>query len=131
MLGTVETVELGHMVARLDGAARSGEKGARAISVTMNDYNAIDHGYATTIHKNQGATVDLAFVLASGTMDRHLTYVAMTRHRDSAQLYAGRDEFAYCRADQSLAPGRLVEHGAAPYEHKAEEPRQLFCDTGN
>jgi hypothetical protein len=27
-------------------------------------------------------------------MDRHLTYVAMTRHRDGAALYAGRDEFA-------------------------------------
>lgn len=119
MLGTVETVERGHMVARLDGAARSGENGARAISVTMNDYNAIDHGYATTIHKNQGATVDRSFVLASGKMDRHLTYVAMTRHRDSAQLYAGRDEFTDRRADQSLAPGRLVEHGPAPYENKA------------
>jgi ATP-dependent exoDNAse (exonuclease V) alpha subunit len=26
--------------------------------VPMGDYQAIDHGYATTIHKNQGATVD-------------------------------------------------------------------------
>jgi hypothetical protein len=26
-------------------------------------------------------------------MDRHLTYVAMTRHREEARLYAGRDEF--------------------------------------
>lgn len=52
----------------------------------MNDYQSIDHGYATTIHKSQGETVDRAFVLASGTMDRHLTYVAMTRHRDVAQL---------------------------------------------
>jgi hypothetical protein len=26
-------------------------------------------------------------------MDRHLTYVAMTRHRDAVTLYAGRDEF--------------------------------------
>ncbi|WP_081455395.1 hypothetical protein [Roseibium aggregatum] len=34
--------------------------------------------YATTIHKSQGATVDRAYVLASATMDRHLTYVAMT-----------------------------------------------------
>ena len=34
--------------------------------------------------------MDRAFVLASGTMDRHLTYVAMTRHRDGARLYAGR-----------------------------------------
>src|SRR5262249_39310306 len=55
-------------------------------------YQAFDHGYATTIHKSQGATVDRAFVMASSTLDRHLTYVAMTRHRDSAHLYAGRDE---------------------------------------
>src|SRR5690606_10386297 len=90
MLGTVEAVEPGRVIARLDGAARNLGAGTRAISVSMTDYAAIDHGYATTIHKNQGATVDRAFVLASGTMDRHLTYVAMTRHRDSAQLYAGR-----------------------------------------
>ncbi len=64
------------------------------MSVSMADYAAVDHGYATTIHKAQGATVDRAYVLASGTMDRHLTYVSMTRHRDGAQLYAGRDEFS-------------------------------------
>jgi hypothetical protein len=56
-------------------------------------YQSFDHGYATTIHKTQGATVDRAFVLASQTMDRHLTYVSMTRHRDRVQLYAGRDAF--------------------------------------
>ena len=60
----------------------------------MGDYQAIDHGYATTIHKNQGATVDRSYVMASGTMDRHLTYVAMTRHRDGVQLYAAQDEFS-------------------------------------
>ena len=60
----------------------------------MADYAAVDHGYATTIHKSQGATVDRSFVLASETMDRHLTYVAMTRHREGAAIYAGREEFA-------------------------------------
>lgn len=123
MLGTVEAVEPGRMVARLDGAARSGEEGARAISVSMNDYNAIDHGYATTIHKNQGATVDRAYVLASGTMDRHLTYVAMTRHRDGVQLYAGQDEFTNA--------GRLVEHGAAPFEHKEGNRESYFVTLEN
>ncbi|MCZ4348165.1 Ti-type conjugative transfer relaxase TraA [Devosia neptuniae] len=126
MLGTVEAVEPDRMVARLDGAARSMGEGARAISVSMNEYNAIDHGYATTIHKNQGATVDRAFVLASGTMDRHLTYVAMTRHRDGAQLYAGMDEFADRRAGQSLASGRLVEHGVAPYENNPKNRDSYF-----
>jgi hypothetical protein len=56
-------------------------------------YAHIDHGYAVTLHKAQGATVDRTFVLASGGMDRHLAYVAMTRHRDSATLYAGHDDF--------------------------------------
>ncbi len=89
MLGTVETVEAGALQIRLDGA---GQKHARAVSISVNSYQAFDHGYATTIHKSQGATVDRTFVMASCTMDRHLTYVAMTRHRDSVQLYAGRDE---------------------------------------
>jgi Ti-type conjugative transfer relaxase TraA len=94
MIGTVEAVEDGRLTARLDQPASRKEGEGRRVSVSMADYAAVDHGYATTIHKSQGATVDRAFVLASETMDRHLTYVAMTRHRDGAALYAGRDEFA-------------------------------------
>jgi len=99
MLGTVEHVEKGLIITRLDG------RGGDSVSILTDSYQAIDHGYATTIHKNQGATVDRAFVLASSTMDRHLTYVAMSRHRDSVQLYANSQEFA--RA------GRLVDQGDA------------------
>jgi hypothetical protein len=123
MLGTVEHVEAGRIVAQLDG--RSGD----SVSVPMGDYQAIDHGYATTIHKNQGATVDRSYVLASGTMDRHLTYVAMTRHRDGAQLYAGQDEFT--NVGQTLAAGRLVEHGAAPYEHQSGKSDSYFVTLEN
>jgi hypothetical protein len=32
-------------------------------------------------------------VLATPGMDRHLSYVAMTRHREEARLYAGNDDF--------------------------------------
>jgi Ti-type conjugative transfer relaxase TraA len=99
MLGTVAGVEDGRIIARLDGKGRDGAE--RMVTVSTADYAAIDHGYATTIHKTQGATVDRSFVLASGTMDRHLTYVAMTRHRDGAQLYAAREEFKGRGADQS------------------------------
>ncbi len=124
MLGTVESVEPGRLTARLDGAVRSRED-ARSVSISTNDYRAIDHGYATTIHKNQGATVDRAFVMASGTMDRHLTYVAMTRHRDGAQLYAAQDEFADRNA------GRLVEHGTAPYQHDPKNRDSYFVTLEN
>ena len=88
-------------------APRDQTRGARCLSHVA-DYAAIDHGYATTIHKSQGATVDRAYVLASDRMDRHLSYVAMTRHREEATLYAGRDEFK----DLAALSERLSRSGA-------------------
>jgi len=117
MLGTVEHVEKGKIIARLDG------RGGDSVSIATDSYQAIDHGYATTIHKNQGATVDRAFVLASRTMDRHLAYVAMTRHRDSVQLYADIQEFSNA--------GRLVDHGVAPYEHNPQSRDSYFVTLEN
>ncbi|MDL2410985.1 ATP-binding domain-containing protein, partial [Rhizobium calliandrae] len=95
MLGSVVTVEPDAMQIRLDD---NGKEGVRSVSLPVKTYQAFDHGYATTIHKSQGSTVDRAFVMASSTMDRHLTYVAMTRHRDSAKLYVGRDELKDVKA---------------------------------
>ncbi|MEZ5784485.1 MAG: Ti-type conjugative transfer relaxase TraA [Rhizobiaceae bacterium] len=63
------------------------------VSVEQSLYRNIDHGYATTIHKSQGATVDRVKVLATLSLDRHLTYVAMTRHREDMALYYGRRSF--------------------------------------
>ena len=91
VLGTVERAGEGRLDVRLD--SEQGEGRGQAVTVDVAVYDALDHGYATTIHKAQGATVDRSWVLASGSMDRHLTYVAMTRHREEARLYAGRDEF--------------------------------------
>ena len=84
-LGRVEEAAAGRLGVVLDNGERR--------TVEAHAYAAVDHGYAVTIHKSQGATVDRAFVLASGGMDRHLTYVAMTRHREQVTLYAGRDDF--------------------------------------
>lgn len=101
MLGTVELVGEGRLVAKLDGKAQP-------VQIDTGAYKAFDHGYATTIHKTQGATVDRAFVLASDSMDRHMTYVAMTRHRAEARLYAGQDQFE----DMEALKGRLGRSGA-------------------
>lgn len=69
------------LVVKLDGEP------ARTITLNSKQYASFDHGYATTIHKSQGITVDKGLVLGSTTMDRHLTYVAMTRHREDVKLY--------------------------------------------
>ncbi|TCK19619.1 plasmid mobilization system relaxase [Ancylobacter aquaticus] len=121
MLGTViaTTDEAGNprLTVRLDAG--------REVTFTTDTYRNIDHGYATTIHKSQGATVDHTFVLASSMMDQHLTYVAMSRHRHSVTMYAAQDEFSNPRA------GRLVAHGPASYEHEPSNKMSYFVTLEN
>lgn len=89
---------IGHVVeaapARIVAVVGEGDQ-RRQVVVEQRFYSNLDHGYATTIHKSQGATVDRVKVLASLSLDRHLTYVAMTRHREDLQLYYGTRSFAY------------------------------------
>ncbi|TIX93570.1 Ti-type conjugative transfer relaxase TraA [Rhizobium sp. P44RR-XXIV] len=125
MLGTVQTVELGAIQVQLDGGAGRGQNNDRIVTIPTKSYQSFDHGYATTIHKTQGATVDRAYVMVSQTMDRHLTYVAMTRHRDGVQLYASQEEFTDRKA------GRLVEHGKAPYENDPKNRDSYFVTLEN
>jgi hypothetical protein len=66
----------------------------RSVQVDLKDYNRIDHGYAATIHKAQGMTVDRTHVLATPGMDAHSSYVALSRHRRRMDLHYGRDDFA-------------------------------------
>ena len=85
-LGTIEQVSAQSMTVRTDDG--------RDVAFDLNDYNRIDHGYAATIHKAQGMTVDRAHVLATPGMDGHGSYVALSRHRDGMDLHYGRDDFA-------------------------------------
>ena len=66
----------------------------RSVAFDLKDYDRIDHGYAATIHKAQGMTVDRTHVLATPGMDAHGSYVALSRHRDGMDLHYGRDDFA-------------------------------------
>ena len=43
----------------------------RSVSFDLKDYDRIDHGYAATIHKAQGMTVDRTHVLATPGLDAH------------------------------------------------------------
>ncbi|MBY5871924.1 Ti-type conjugative transfer relaxase TraA [Rhizobium leguminosarum] len=116
MLGEVIAVAPDAIQVRLDGKAQT-QDGQRQVTVPVNRYQAFDHGYATTIHKTQGATVDRSFVLASTTMDRHLTYVAMTRHREGVQLYAGLDAFKTERALTEALSRSGVKETTLDYTH--------------
>ena len=85
-LASIEQVTSQRMAVRTDDG--------RSVAFDTKDYAHIDHGYAATIHKAQGMTVDRAHVLATPGMDSHGAYVALSRHRDGVDLHYGRDDFA-------------------------------------
>jgi len=70
------------------------------------DYGDFTYGYAATIHKLQGATVDQSFVLATPHFDRFITNVALDRHRYGVELYCGQDDFeSYENFKRTLSRG--------------------------
>ncbi len=87
------------------------------VVVEQRFYRNLDHGYATTIHKSQGATVDRVKVLASLSLDRHLTYVAMTRHREELALYYGRRSFDLNGGLINILSKRNAKETTLDYEH--------------
>ncbi|WP_068876894.1 Ti-type conjugative transfer relaxase TraA, partial [Phenylobacterium sp. CCH9-H3] len=91
-LGTVERIDGPSLSVRLDGADRLAGEG-RQVQFDLKDYADFDHGYASTIHKSQGVTVDRTHVLATDGLDRHGAYVAMSRHRDGLAVHYGADDF--------------------------------------
>jgi Ti-type conjugative transfer relaxase TraA len=75
------------------------------IHVNTAEYKYLEYGYAATVHKSQGITVDRTYLLPTSHYDAHSTYVAMTRHRKSCDIFVSRDIFTNDR-DLSATLGR-------------------------
>ena len=107
MPGTVVTAETGKLAIALDGDTD------RLIHFDPSQFQSFDHGYAVTIHKSQGATVDQSYVLASRSIDRHLAYVAMTRHREDMRVFiSNRDSPIWVKdRQQRNRPEQVRSHG--------------------
>ena len=78
--GTVRHIENGRVFAELDGGEVIGFDSAA--------YRNFRHGYAGTIYKGQGDTVDQAYLYHSEHWRSAASYVGMTRHREKAELFA-------------------------------------------
>ncbi|MCT4609430.1 MAG: AAA family ATPase [Pelagimonas sp.] len=118
MLGTVTHAGENGLSVKLD--TEDGQR--RLVTINPHHYRSFDHGYAVTVHKSQGATVDRSYVLASKSMDRSLAYVAMTRHRNDMKLYLNAKDKPIWAGDQSpnLNPQEVqhaqIQESAAPAE---------------
>lgn len=62
------------------------------VLVDLNKYQQVDYGYAMSVHKAQGQTVDNVTILMSETMtDREWTYVATSRHRKECHVFVAEE----------------------------------------
>jgi len=84
------------------------------------------HGYATTVHRSQGATVDRAHVYADGG-GRELGYVAMSRARQSCHAYLVADDLDQAADDlrrdwgRQLRPTWAIDTGLPSQESLSNE----------
>ena len=126
-LGTIQEIDGARVTVKLD------EGRTLAFDATL--YQDFAHGYAATIHKSQGATVDQTHVFASQYMDRQAAYVAMSRHRDGADLYYGKDEFSSFDQLKAALGRDRAKDTALDYDLEAmradkEQPRARAKDKG-
>jgi hypothetical protein len=76
----------GVLQVRLDGGER--------VVVDTRFYRDLDYGYAATVYKAQGSTVDRSYILATSHYDRHSAYVALSRHRETATVFYATEDFS-------------------------------------
>jgi Ti-type conjugative transfer relaxase TraA len=117
-LGTIERVSEQSMTVRTDDG--------RSVAFDVKDYRDLDHGYAATIHKAQGMTVDRVQMLATPEGNSHSAYVGLSRHRQQADLYYARSDFA----NQNKLIRALSRDGAKDMasDYAAPDPAQQFAE---
>jgi Ti-type conjugative transfer relaxase TraA len=120
-LGQIEKISPQSMTVKLDDG--------RSIAFDTKNYTHIDHGYAATIHKSQGVTVDRTHVLATPGLDRHATYVALSRHREGVQVHYGRDDFGTGSALLRTLSRERTKDMASDYSREREaDPARGFAE---
>lgn len=136
-LGNIEDITDSRLkiVVAGEGFKDQAEASTRIVNIELGQYNHITHGYAATIHKAQGLTVDKSYILASQHLDSHATYVGMSRHRESVDLFWSKEEFSDGQAllytlgrdrskdvalDYLQAPDKILKNEALALENSLE-----------
>ena len=86
--GTIEAIDGTHIAVTLDG------KHPKTINFDAASFDQFRHGYAGTIYRGQGRTLDQTYLYHSEHWRSAASYVALTRHRDKAELFVARNTAA-------------------------------------
>jgi ATP-dependent exoDNAse (exonuclease V) alpha subunit len=88
MAGQVVGIEGNELTVQLDG------KQPRHLTFDAGEFTGFRHGYAGTIYKGQGRTLDQTYLYHSEHWRSAASYVALTRHRDKTELFVARNTAA-------------------------------------
>jgi hypothetical protein len=82
-IGTFKAIDGTHIAVAIDGG--------KTINFDTAAFQDFRHGYAGTIYKGQGDTVDQSYLYHSEHWRSAASYVGMTRHREKAGLFVARN----------------------------------------
>ncbi|MEN8237014.1 MAG: AAA family ATPase, partial [Pseudomonadota bacterium] len=82
----------------LSGTITVVDDNRRILAFNPASYDKLDYGYAITINKSEGDTVDRSYLLLSPLMDANSLLVGMTRHRYDIFVAAAKEHFADMQA---------------------------------
>ncbi|HWA89795.1 MAG TPA: AAA family ATPase [Rhizomicrobium sp.] len=129
--GTVESIEDGRIALRLDG----GE--GRIVAFDAEAFKDFRHGYAGTIYKGQGRTLDQTYLYHSEHWRSAASYVALSRHREKAELFVARNTARdlkqlarqMARVEERRAASHFcrADRRAEPTTQPAEPPAPRFA----
>lgn len=106
-LGTILEIKGNNLSVVLDNGT--------TVAFDLEEYNSITHGYAATIHKAQSITVDRTYVVADQHLDRHVTYVAATRHRRHLEIHYDKNNFRSIYNLYGIASREKIKDMASDY----------------
>ena len=89
-VGTITAIDVdtGEIRAVLDGHSA---RGGREVAWSAGAFDGFRHGYAGTIYKGQGKTLDHTYLYHTHHWRSAASYVALTRQRESAQVFVATD----------------------------------------
>jgi len=111
--GTVRAIDGSKITVRLDGSTN------RTVEFDANEFQGFRHGYAGTIYKGQGDTLDQTYLYHSEHWRSAPSYVALTRHRDKTELFVARNTAPDLKT-LARQMARVDDRRAASHFHQAD-----------
>ena len=133
--GTVKEIDRSRFIVELNGRKKA------AVAFDAAAFKDFRHGYAGTIYRGQGRTLDQTYLYHSEHWRNATSYVALTRHSEKTELFVAREtasdlpELArqMSRLDERRAASYYAQHDrtAKPLRDQPMDTIRLYRGIGN